>query len=151
MNLKEMSFEKQVGYLRSLLRSGKGTLTGYMALFAFRHHLASKHSPDFSLSPVLRWYLGQIAKEYIKGYYGQAKSTLENFAEIGLLEAKGEADSAQREFRLNEELFPALQAALEEVFGKEAVAEAIARAKYYRNPATDRGKRREQNPSEVEE
>jgi hypothetical protein len=85
MNLNEMSFDKQVGYLRSLLRSGKGTLTSYMALFAFRHHLASQHSPAFSLKPVLRWYLGQLAKEYIKRYYNEAKSTLENFAEIGLV------------------------------------------------------------------
>lgn len=151
MNLNEISFEKQVGYLRSLLRSGKGTLTGFMALFAFRHHLASEHSPNFSQSPVLRWYLGQLAKEYIKGYYNQAKSTLENFAEIGLVDARGEAEDAQREFHLNEALYPALQAVLEEVFGKEAVANAIARAKYYRNPATGKGKRYEQNPSEVEE
>jgi len=150
MKLNEMSFEKQVGYLRSLLSSGKGTLTGYMALFAFRHHLATKHSPEFSQSPVVRWYLGQLAKEYIKGYFNEARRTLENFADVGLVEAKGETDSAQREFHLNEELFPALQAVLEEVFGKEAVADAIARAKYYRNPA-DRGKRREQNPAEVEE
>lgn len=99
----------------------------------------------------MRWYLGQLAKEYIKSYFNEARRTLENFAEIGLVEAKGEAEDALREFHLNEALFPALQAVLEEVFGKEAVAEAIARAKYYRNPATDRGKRREQNPSEVEE
>jgi hypothetical protein len=151
MNPNEMSFEKQVGYLRSLLTSGKGTLTGFMALFAFRHHLASKHSPNFSQSPVLRLYLGQLAKEYIKGYYNQAKSTLEDFAEIGLLEAKGEAEDAQMEFHLNEALFPALQAVLEEVFGKEAVANAIVRAKYYRNRAPSMGKRYEQNPSAVEE
>jgi hypothetical protein len=140
MKLDEMSFEKQVEYLRSLLRSGKGTLTGYMALFALRHHLASKHSPDFSQTPVVRWYLGQLAKEYIKGYYNVAKSTLENFAEIGLVEAKGEADSALREFHLNEALLPALQAVLEELFGKEAIADAIARAKFYKNPGENKGK-----------
>ncbi len=136
MNLNEMSHERQVGYLRSVLRSGKGTLTGFMALFAFRHHLASKHSPDFSQSPVLRWYLGQLAKEYIKRYYAEAKSTLENFAEIGLLEAKGDAEEVQREFRLNEAFLPALQEVLEEIFGNETVADAVARAKYYRDPAS---------------
>jgi hypothetical protein len=129
-----------VGYLRFVLRSGKGTLTGFMALFAFRHHLITKHSPDYSLKPVLRWYLGQLAKEYIKRYYAEARTTLENFAEIGLLEAKGEAEDAQREFRLNEGLLPALQEVLEEVFGKEAVAEAIARAKYYKDPASAKEK-----------
>src|SRR4030042_5860505 len=95
MNLNEMSHERQVGYLRSVLRSGKGTLTGFMALFAFRHHLITKHSPDYSLKPVLRWYLGQLAKEYIKRYYAESKTTLENFAEIGLLEAEGDAAHAQ--------------------------------------------------------
>lgn len=151
MNLNEMSFEKQVGYLRSVLRSGKSTLTGYLALFAFRYNLIAKHSPAYSLKPVLRWYLGQLAKEYIKMYYNEAQSTLDNFAEVGLLEAKGEAESEQREFHLNESLFPALQAVLEEVFGKEAVADAIARAKYYKNPGMGKGKRYEQNPAEVEE
>lgn len=145
MNLNGMSFEKQVGYLRSLLRSGKGTLTGYMALFAFRHHLASKHSPDFSQKPVMRWYLGQLAKEYIKTYFNEAKTTLENFAEIGLLEAKGEAGDAQREFHLNESLYPALLEVLEEVFGKEAVDDAIARAKYYRDPGAGKARTPAQN------
>jgi hypothetical protein len=149
MNLNEMSFEKQVGYLRSLLRSGKGTLTGFMALFAFRYHLASKHSPAFSQSPVLRWYLGQLAKEYIKGYYNQAKSTLENFAEIGLVEAKGEAEDAQREFHLNEALYPALQEVLEEVFGKETVADVVARAKFYKNPGANKGRPNAQDNSKV--
>ena len=145
MNLNEMSHDRQVGYLRSILRSGKSTLTGFMALFAFRHHLASKHSPDFSQSPVLRWYLGQLAKEYIKRYYSEAKATLESFAEIGLLEAKGKAEDAQREFHLNEALYPALQEVLEEVFGKETVADAVARAKYYRNPASAKDKPHAQN------
>lgn len=145
MNLNEMSHERQVGYLRSVLRSGKGTLTGFMALFAFRHHLITKHSPDYSLKPVLRWYLGQLAKEYIKRYYAESKTTLENFSEIGLLEALGDAEDVQREFHLNEALYPALQEVLEEVFGKEAVADAIARAKYYKDPADPKKKPNAQN------
>jgi hypothetical protein len=145
MNLNEMSFEKQVGYLRSVLRSGKSTLTGYLALFAFRYNLISKHSPDYSRKPILRWYLGQLAKEYIKMYYNEAQSTLQNFAEVGLLEAKGEAESEQREFHLNESLYPALQTVLEEVFGKEAVADAVARAKYYRDPGANKSEKPARN------
>ncbi len=86
MNLKEMDFERQVRYLRSLLSSGKNSLLGYFALFAFRHHLATKHSANFSRKPILRWYLGQLAKEYINKYFNEAKASLENFVEIGLLE-----------------------------------------------------------------
>jgi len=97
MNLKEMSFERQVSYLRSVLSSGKNSLLGYFALFAFRHHLASRHSPGFTRKPVLRWYLGQLAKEYISKYYKEAKANLDNFARIGLLEASGEEEAGRKE------------------------------------------------------
>ena len=133
--LERMSHDKQVASLKSLLRSGKGTLTGHMALFAFRHHLISKHSPGYSRPPVIRWYLGQLAKEYIRRYYAEAKETLEQFAAMGLLEATGDANKPETEFRLSEALYPALQEVLEDVFGKDVVAAAIARAKYYKDPA----------------
>ena len=134
--LDKLSHDKQVASLKSLLRSGKGTLTGHMALFAFRHHLISKHSPGYSRPPVIRWYLGQLAKEYIRRYYAEAKETLEQFAAMGLLEATGaSSDNAGTEFRLNEALYPALQEVLEDVFGDDVVAAAIARAKYYKDPA----------------
>lgn len=48
MNLKEMSFEEHVGHLKSLLRKEKNSFASYFALFAFRHHLALKHSPMFT-------------------------------------------------------------------------------------------------------
>jgi hypothetical protein len=133
--LDKMSHDKQVAHLKSLLRSGKGTLTGHMAFFAFRHHLISKHSPGYSRPPVIRWYLGQLAKEYIRRYYAEAKETLEQFAAMGLLEATGATDDAGTEFRLNEALYPALHEVLEDVFGDDVVAAAIARAKYYKDPA----------------
>jgi len=133
--LERMSHDKQVASLKSLLRSGKGTLTGHMALFAFRHHLISKHSPGYSRPPVIRWYLGQLAKEYIRRYYAEAKETLEQFAAMGLLEATGDANKPETEFRLSEALYPALQEVLEDVFGKDVIVAAIARAKYYKDPA----------------
>jgi len=139
IQLDKMSHDKQVASLKSLLRSGKGTLTGHMALFAFRHHLISKHSPGYSRPPVIRWYLGQLAKEYIRRYYAEAKETLEQFAAMGLLEATGASDDAGTEFRLNEALYPALHEVLEDVFGDDVVAAAIARAKYYKDPAADSG------------
>lgn len=132
MKLNEMPYSEQVSRLRSFLNSGKNTLTGYLALFAFRHHLASKHSRDFRSEPVLRWYLGQLAKEYISKFYKQAKETLDNLAETGLLEKTGE--SGDTEFQLNEELYPALLAVLEDVFGKDYVSNEIARAKFFRKP-----------------
>jgi hypothetical protein len=149
MNLKEMEFEKQVTYLRSLLSSGKNSLLGYFALFAFRHHLALKHSPRFSQKPVIRWYLGQLAKEYIRKYFNEAKENLENFAEIGLLNVKEGPDISSKEYHLNEAVYPALLEVLEEVFGKEYISSAISRAKFYRDPKTKEERKPDQNSPEV--
>lgn len=151
MNLKQMDFEKQVRYLRSLLSSGKNSLLGYFALFAFRHHLALKHSANFSRKPVLRWYLGQLAKEYIKKYFNEAKASLENFAQIGLIEVSGGEDPNDKEYRLNEALYPALLEVLEETFGKEHIANTISRARFYRDPKTKNGRKNDENYSEVRE
>jgi|GEM_PF-914672 len=131
MNLEEMSPERQASYLRSVLRSKKGTLTGFMALFALRHHAITKHNPEIELRPCLRWYLGQLAKEYIRRYYREAKDSLENFAAIGLLDSLSAPDG-QKEFTLKEALFPALREVLEEAFGKEDIAETLERAKFYK-------------------
>ena len=144
MDLGKMSFEKQVRYLRSLFRSEKNSFLSYLALFAFRHHVISKHSPAYSQRPVLRWYLGQLAKEYITKFYNEVKGILLNFVDIGLLEARSEGDTAQKEYHLNESLYPALRQVLEEVFGKDYVSNVISRAKYYRNPKSI--KRHDQNP-----
>jgi len=149
MNLKEMSFERQVSYLSSVMSSGKNTLLGYFALFAFRHHLACKNSPGFTRKPVLRWYLGQLAKEYISKYYKEAKANLDNFAQIGLLEASGEEESGMKEYSLNENLYPALQAVLEEIFGKEYIEKVIARAKYMKDPGIRKNRRLDEDFSEV--
>ena len=151
MNLNDMNFEKQVSYLRSLLGSGKNSLLGYLALFAFRHHVALKHSAMFTQKPVLRWYLGQLAKEYIAKYYKEAKTNLENFARIGLLEARSGADEASEEFHLNESAYPALLNVLKEIFGEDCISNAISRAKYYKDPEPRKfGKPPEDNP-EVKE
>ena len=134
MNLKEMSSEKQIGYLRSLLGSEKNSLLSYLALFAFRHHAATKHSKSFTQKPVLRWYLGQLAKEYIRKYFKEAQTNLDNLAHIGLLEAFRETDGRLEEFHLNEDLYPVLQEVLEEVFGKEYIEKVISSAQFIRNP-----------------
>lgn len=135
MNLKELSFEKQVSSLRSLMSGGENSFLSHFALFAFRHHLATKHSPDFSQKPVLRWYLGQLAKEYISKYVKEAKESLENFAEIGLLETGGESND--KEYRLNEAVYPALCDVLAEIFGEERISKEISRARYFKNRAKE--------------
>lgn len=151
MNLKEMSFDRQVECLKSLMRSGENTLPGHFALFAFRHHLASRHSPAYTVKPVSRWYLGQLAKMYIQKYFKEAKATLQNLNEIGLLDAKEGQDKDGSEYHLDEALYPALRDVLEEVFGKEHISRIIERAKFYRNPGAGRRKGHIQNGPEVEE
>jgi len=140
MNLNELSHDRQVSYLRSVLASGKNSILSYFALFALRHHLASRHSPNFSQKPVLRWYLGQLAKEYIKRYVNEAKTNLDNFAQIGLLEATEGKEPEGKEYHLNESLYPALRDVLEEIFGKEYISNVILRAKYYRDPGREANK-----------
>ena len=151
MNLKKLSHDKQVSYLRSLLGSRKNAITGYFAMFAFRHHLASKHSSNFTTKPVLRWYLGQLAKTFISKYFNEIKENLENFAEIGLLETKDGPEPETKEYHLNETVYPALIEVLEEIFGKEYIANEISRAKYFRNPGQNKTKKLDENFSEVKE
>jgi hypothetical protein len=149
MGLKEMRFDQQVEALKTALRSGRNSFASYLALFALRHHLATKHAPDYSVRPVLRWYLGQLAKEYIGKYYNEASRGLEGFAEIGLLETSEGQNAQRKEYRLEDALYPALLAVLEGIFGKEYIANAIARAKFYRNPGTAKAKPYEKGISEV--
>lgn len=149
MNLKEMSYEKQVKYLKSLLGTGSNSLLGFFALFSFRHHLATKHSSNYTVKPVLRWYLGQLAKTYIKKYFREAKTTLENLAEKGMLEAKEGMKEDENEFHLEETLYPALRDVLEETFGKEYISKVMERAKYYRNPEYGKTRRLDEDFSEV--
>jgi len=151
MNLNELIFDKQVGYLRSLMGSGKNSLTGYMALFAFRHHLALKHSPRFSQKPLLRWYLGQLAKEYISKYYKEARTNLDNFARIGLIEVRSGATEVSDEYHLNEAVYPALLDVLKEIFGEECISNAISRAKFYKDPEPKGTMRLDDGFSEVKE
>jgi hypothetical protein len=73
MNLKKLSSEKQVKRLKSLLRSGEKTTTSHIAVSAFKHNLIIKEHGETVLKPVLRWYLGQLAKEYIKKHFKEAK------------------------------------------------------------------------------
>jgi len=151
MDLNKMDSDKQVSYLRSLLSSGKDSLLGYFALFAFRHHLATKNSPNFTLKPILRWYLGQLAKTFISKYFNETKESLENFVKIGLLEAKEGQEPETKEYYLSETLYPALVEVLEEIFGKEYIENEISRAKYFRNPGQNKLKKQDENFSEVKE
>lgn len=145
MKLNDIPYDEQVSRLRSVLSSGKESLTGFLALFAFRHHLASKHSRDFQAQSVLRWYLGQLAKEYISKFYKQASETLDSLAETGLLENTSE--SGDTEYTLKEELYPALLSVLEDIYGKEYISKEIARAKFFKTP---KSRKIEDYESEVE-
>jgi hypothetical protein len=130
-----MSFDKQVAYLRSVLAPGKNSMLSYLALFAMRHHLASKHSPSFSKKPVVRWYVGQLAKEYIKRYVNEVARGLEGFVQIGLLHEEGEKEG--KSYYLREEFYPALFAVLEEIFGKEYMAMVKRSARFYKDRKDD--------------
>jgi hypothetical protein len=151
VNLKEMSLKKQVSYLKSLLKSEESTVTGYLAVSAFKHLLISKEHPSAQLKPLLRWYNGQLAKEFIKKYYKEAKETLENFCEIGLLNVKTGQYNGLNEYHLDQSLFPALRQVLEEIFGKEHIAKVAAGVKYYKFPQDRRveGEGMTKNFSEV--
>lgn len=134
MNIKELSFDRQVKYLTEFLRTDD-PLKAYMALFAFRHNLISRHNRDYSMKPVLRWYLGQLAKVYIKDQYRKAQASLEKMTEIGLVHAIGDREKPNFvEYRLDDSLFTALQNVLEQIFSKEFVDSVIAGVKFYRNP-----------------
>ena len=135
MNVKELSFERQVKYLADFLKSEDSFLRAYMALFSFRHNLISRHNRDYSMKPVLRWYLGQLAKVYIKNQFRKVQASLEKMSVIGLVRATGDKEKPNFiEYRLDDSLFPALQSALEQIFSKEFVDSVIAGVKFYRNP-----------------
>lgn len=151
MNLKEMTLKKQVSYLKSLLKSEESTIKGYLAVSAFKHHLISKEHPSAQLKPFLRWYLGQLAKEFIKKYFKEAKATLEHFGEIGLLKIKTGQYNGLNEYHLNQSLFPALRETLEEVFGKEYITKVVTGVKYYKAPQARKGEGMLKNSSEVKE
>jgi hypothetical protein len=136
MDLKKMSADKQVKSLKSLLRSGEKTATSHIAVSAFKHSLIKKEHGDTALKPVLRWYLGQLAKEFIKKHFKEAKETLENFAKISLIEIKHDQGKFPEEFHLNEALFPALNEALEDVYGKEYIGKVVSGVKYFRPPGS---------------
>lgn len=117
MNLKEAKADAQAKFLKSVLKDGPNSVACSLTVAAFRHHHVLKNYPKSSVKPVMRWYLGQLAKEYIRKVYKEARSNLENLAEIGLLEISEENGKAEKEFRLGEALYPALKDALES--GKE--------------------------------
>jgi hypothetical protein len=141
MNLKELNFEQQVNHLRQLIKSQGSSLAGYLALSIFRQHLIERHHPENALKPVLRWYLGQLAKIYIRKYFNEAKANLKNFADIGLVEMTGDRTPTKsqgityKEYHLSEALFPALKYALEETFGGEYISEVVSSVKFYRPPS----------------
>jgi hypothetical protein len=132
-------------------KSEESTITGYLAVSAFKHHLISKEHPTAQLKPLLRWYNGQLAKAFIKKYYKEAKEILENFCVIGLLNVRLGQYNGLNEYHLDQTLFPALHQALEEVFGKEHIAKVAAGVKYYKFPQDRKGEGMTKNFSEVKE
>jgi hypothetical protein len=150
MNLKELSYEEQVEYLRQIMKSNGSPLLGNLALCVFRQHLISRHLSGIPLKPALRWYLGQLAKLYIRRNFNEAKASLNNFADIGLLEVEpGQAptkkqDYIEKEYRLDDALFPALKYALEEAFGREFISKVVQSVKFYR-PTCKKDDQKENN------
>jgi hypothetical protein len=71
-----------------------------------------------------------------------------NYCVLPLETSEGQ-NAKGKEYRLEEALYPALLAVLEGIFGKEYIANAIARAKFYRNPGTAKAKPQEKGMSEV--
>ena len=140
MNLKEAKADAQAKFLDSVFKDGQNSIACSLAVAAFRHHHILKNYPGATVKPVLRWYLGQLAREYIRKIYKESRSSLENLAEVGLLEILDENGDAEKEFRLDEALYPALKDALESVLGKERVSWVIEGAKYYKGMNTDMGK-----------
>ncbi len=84
----------------------------------------------------MRWYLGQLAKEFIKKHFKEAKETLENFSQIGLIEIKHDQGKFPEEFHLNEALFPALKETLESVYGKEYIGKIVSGVKFFKPPGS---------------
>lgn len=134
MNLRKLSSEKQVKSLKSLLKSEKETTTGFVAVSVFKHNLVSKEHGETALKPVLRWFLGQLAKEFIKKTYKEARASLENFARIGLVDIRHDKGKFPEEFHLNKALFPALKEALEDIFGEEYIGKVVSSVKYFKPP-----------------
>ncbi len=139
MKLKEMEFEEQVDCLKSIIRPGTNSLAGSLVVAAFRHHHIAERFED-SVKPLARWYLGQLAKSYIRKIYKEARSDLENLIELGLLEAIKDNGETEKEYCLDKALYPALRKTLEDVLGKEQVEKIIEGTKFYRKPGAEEGK-----------
>lgn len=139
MNLKEAKADAQAKFLKSVLKGGPNSVACSLTVAAFRHHHIMKNYPESSVKPVMRWYLGQLAREYIRKVYKEARSTLENLAEVGLLEILDENGNAEKEFRLDEVLYPVLKDTLESVLGEERVSKVIEGAKYYKGMNAEQG------------
>ncbi len=139
MKLKEAKANAQVKMLKSVLKGGQNSTTCSLAVAAFRYHHVLKNYPKASVKPVLRWYLGQLAREFIRKVYKEARSDLESLAELGLLEISNENGNAEKKFLLDKDLYPVLKNVLEDVLGKEQVSKVIEGAKYYKGMNADKG------------
>jgi hypothetical protein len=139
MNLKEAKADAQAKFLKSVLKGGPDAMACSLAVAAFRHRHILKNYPEASVKPILRWYLGQLAREYIRKVYKEARLNLENLAGVGLLDVSEGNGNAEKEFHLVEALYPALKDALESVLGKERVEKVIESAKYYKGMNAGQG------------
>lgn len=135
MKLSEMRFEKQVAYLRSLLAGGNNSMLTWLALYLLRYFMAVKHSKGFSKKPVLRWYLGQMAKEYVKRCRSEVKRALDGFAQVGLIEVK--SGEKGEEYYLNEKAYAPLYAVLEEIFGSDFMEREKKSARFFKGSESD--------------
>lgn len=141
MKLKEMELEEQVDCLKSIVRPGKNSLAGSLVIAAFKHHHIAERF-EGTVKPLTRWYLGQLARSYIRKIFKEAKSDLENLVELGLLQATKNNGETDKEYCLDKDLYPALRKTLEDVMGKEQVEKIVEGTKFYRNPGRKRGQKR---------
>lgn len=140
MKLCDMKFEKQVAYLRSLLSGGNNSMLTWLALFSLRYFMAVKHSKGFLKKPVLRWYLGQMAKEYVKRCRSEVKRALDGFAQAGLIEVK--SGEKAEEYYLSEKVYASLYAVLEEIFGSDFMEREKKSASFFKGSESDYADRR---------
>ena len=73
MNLKEAKEKVQAKFLESVFKDGQNSTACSLAVAAFRYHHIIKNYPGATVKPVLRWYLGQLAREYIRKVYKEAR------------------------------------------------------------------------------
>lgn len=145
MKLNEAKADEKVKMLKSALKGEEHSTICSLAVAAFRYHHIQKNYPEASVKPVLRWYFGQLAREYIRKIYITVRADLEYLADIGLIEITEKDGNALKEFHLHKGLYTPLKHALESIIGKEQVTKVIEGAKYYKGMNSEHGQNKKKS------